>query len=124
MAVMPQGGLPMGAPPGAQSAPNPPMPPGGPAAAPMSQPSPNEGERQMGMVNVESAMQMLEQAIAELGSNTEEGKAVLEALTKLSKHFNRPQAAELVPAQVMELARKQRQSPLGAMMDQPQPPAA
>lgn len=90
----------------------------------MSQPTPNEGARQMGMVNVESAMQMLEQAIAELGSNTEEGKAVLEALTKLSKHFNRPQAAELIPAQVLELARKQRQSPLAAMMDQPaQPPA-
>ena len=116
---MPQTGMP-----GQPGAPNPPMPPSGPAAAPMSQPSPNDGERQMGMVNVESAMQMLEQAIAELGSNTEEGKAVLEALTKLSKHFNRPQAAELVPAQVMELARKQRQSPLGAMMDQPQPPAA
>lgn len=93
-------------------------------ASPMAQPSPNEGGRQMGMVNVESAMQMLEQAIAELGSNTEEGKAVLEALTKLAKHFNRPQAAELVPAQVIELARKQRQSPISAMMDQPAPPAA
>lgn len=81
----------------------------------------------MGMVNVESAMQMLEQAVAQLGSNTEEGKVVLEALTKLSKSFNRPQAEELVPAQVIELARKQRQSPIAAMMDQqqqPQPPAA
>lgn len=93
-------------------------------ASPMAQPSPNDGGRQMGMVNVESAMQMLEQAIAALGSNTEEGKAVLEALTKLSKHFNRPQAAELVPAQVIELARKQRQSPIAAMMEQPAPPAA
>ena len=107
-----------------QDAPNPPMPPGGPVAAPMAQPTPNDGARQMGMVNVESAMQMLEQAIASLGSNTEEGKAVLEALTKLSKHFNRPQAAELVPAQVLELARKQRQSPLASMMDQQAPPQA
>lgn len=93
-------------------------------ASPMAQPSPNEGGRQMGMVNVESAMQMLEQSIAELGSNTEEGKAVLEALTKLSKLFNRPQAAELVPAQILELARKQRSSPLSQVMDQQAPPAA
>lgn len=119
MAVMPQTGAP-----GIPGAPTPPMPPSGPTAAPMSQPTPNDGERQMGMVNVESAMQMLEQALGTLGSNTEEGKAVLEALTKLSKSFSRPQAAELVPAQVLELARKQRQSPLAAMMEQPAQPQA
>lgn len=96
----------------------------------MAQPTPNDGARQMGMVNVESAMQLLEQSLASLGSNTEEGKSVLEALTKLSKHFNRPQSQELIPAQVLELARKQRQSPIAQMMqpgaEQPpqQPPMA
>lgn len=85
----------------------------------------------MGMVNVESAMQMLEQSLASLGSNTEEGKAVLEALSKLAKNFNRPKSQDLVPAQVLELARKQRQSPIASMMQQqdqpqqqPQPPMA
>lgn len=90
----------------------------------MTQPTPNEGGKQMAAVNVEGAMQMLEQAIPNLGSNTEEGKAVLEVLTKLSKYFNRQQSKELIPAQLMELARAQKQSPLAGMIGGMGAPAA
>jgi len=97
-------------------APMPEAPPQGPAAAPMAQPTPNEGGKQMGAVNVESAMQMLEQALPSVGSNTPEGAAILDALSKLSKHFNRQKSKELVPAQLMELARAQKSSPLAGMI--------
>ena len=73
-------------------------PPPGPQGAPMAQPMPNDGARQMGMVQVETAMQLLEQALPTLGSNTPEGAAVLKAMSVLSKPFNRQQAQPLVPA--------------------------
>lgn len=90
----------------------------------MAQPTPNDGAKQMGSVNVEGAMQMLEQALPSLGSNTPEGAAVLDALSKLSKHFNRGKSKELVPAQLMELARAQKQSPMAGMMGGMGAPAA
>ena len=101
--------MPMGAP---QATP----PAQGPAAAPMAHPTPNEGGKQMGAVTVESAMQMLEQALPSVGSNTPEGGAILDALSKLSKHFNRQKSKDLVPAQLMELARAQKSSPLAGMI--------
>lgn len=96
--------------------PMPTPPPQGPAAAPMAQPTPNDGAKQMGSVNVESAMQMLEQALPHVGSNTPEGSAILAALSTLSKHFNRQKSKDLVPAQLMELARAQKSSPLAGMI--------
>ncbi len=105
-------------------APNPPQPPAGPAGSPMAQPTPNDGARQMGMVQVETAMQMLEKALPVLGSNTPEGKSCLAALSGLSKHFNRQQAQGLVPAQIAEMARAQQQSPIAKLMSQGQGQAA
>lgn len=98
--------------------------------APMAQPSPNDGARQMAMVQVETGMQMLEQAIAGLGSTSEEGAAVVKALGTLSSKFTRSKSKDLVPAQIAEMARSQRQSPLAQMMggaagqQGAQPPAA
>lgn len=99
-----------------QGAPMPEAPPPGPQGAPMAQPMPNDGARQMGMVQVETAMQMLEQALPTLGSNTPEGAAVLKAMSVLSKPFNRQQAQPLVPMQIAEMARSQQQSPIGQLM--------
>ena len=70
----------------------------------------------MGMVQVETAMQMLEKALPVLGSNTEEGKACLSALNTLSKKFQRQKSADLVPAQIAEMARAQQSSPLSQIM--------
>lgn len=95
----------------------PPQPaPQGPAGAPMQQPSANDGAKQMGMVQVETAMQMLEQALPQLGSSSPEGASVLKAMTALSKHFARSQSKDLVPAQIAEMARSQQQSPLAQMI--------
>src|SRR5262245_58828366 len=96
--------------------PVPPEVPPGPQGAPMAQPTPNDGERQMAMVQVETAMQMLEQALAGLGSGTPEGSAALKALSTLSKVVNRQEAEGLVPAQIAEMARAQQQTPLSQML--------
>lgn len=111
----------------------PPSSPAGPQAAPMAQPSPNQGNMQMGRVQVESAMQLLERALQAVGTTTAEGEAVLKALTALAKHFNRQKAQELVPAQILEMAHANQPSDLQQMLAQrpgaggaqqtPQPPA-
>ena len=93
----------------------------------MSQPSANDGARQMGMVQVETGMQMLERALPQLGMNTPEHAAVLKALAALSKAFNRSQNETLVPAQIAEMARAQKAAPMQSMipagggMQHPQP---
>lgn len=98
-------------------APMPPAPPPGPQGSPMAQPTPNDGERQMGMVQAETAMQMLEQAIPLLRSNTPEGSAAVDALKLLSKALGaRQQSQQLVPAQIAEMARAQQQTPIAQLM--------
>jgi len=67
------GGAPGGGAPGA--------PAGGgmpPVSAPMSTPQPNDGEKQAAKVKVQQAMDLLEQTLPELGSESEEGAAVLQ----------------------------------------------
>ncbi len=78
------------------------MPAGG---APMSTPEPARGDKQSAMVNVSIAMDLLEQALPALGSESEEGRVVLTCLANLSKKFGaqRPKAQELVPAELMQL---------------------
>lgn len=82
------------------------------------------------MVQVESAQQLLERALPQLGMNTPEHAAVLKALTALSKAFNRQQSESLVPAQIAEMARAHGGSPIQQMIpgggagQQPQPQPA
>lgn len=77
----------------------------------------------MGMVQVETAMQMLERALPVLGATTTEGKAALAALSALSKCFQRQPQQDLVPAQIAQLQQAQQQSPIGQLMQgQGQPP--
>ena len=102
----------------------PPPPPSGPQAAPMAQPTPNQGNQQMGMVQVETAVQILEQALPALGTTTPEGKAVLTALSALAKQFSRQEAGPLVPAQIMEMAQASKPSALQQMLSQGQQPGA
>ena len=79
--------------------------PPGPGGAPMSSPQPNHGERQNAMVNVNLAMDLLEQTPPALGSESPEGQAVLQCLSGLSKKFghSRAKTQELVPAELMQL---------------------
>ena len=82
----------------------------------MSQPSPNDGAKQIGMVQVESAQQLLERALPSLGPNTPEHAAVMRALSALSKAFNRTKDESLVPAQIAEMSRAQQGSPMQQMI--------
>lgn len=81
--------------------------PGGapPGGAPMSTPQPAQGEKQSAMVNVSIAMDLLEQTLPALGSESEEGRTVLACLSNLSKKFGhtRAKSQELVPAELMQL---------------------
>jgi hypothetical protein len=76
-----------------------------PGGAPMSTPQPAAGEKQNAMVNVTLAMDLLEQTLPSLGSESEEGQAVLSVLSKLSAKFGhtRAKSQELVPAELMQL---------------------
>lgn len=81
----------------------------------MAQPTPNDGQRQIGLVAVQAAADALSQALPALGSMTQEGQAVISALKALSK-FTSPTGNDLVPAQIMELQRGQQQGPMQQMM--------
>ena len=94
-----------------KSAPAMPQPGGeqaaGPAqgGAPMTTPQPAAGEKQNAMVNVTLAMDLPEEVLPALGSESDEGQAVLDVLSKLSKKFGhtRAKSQELVPAELMQL---------------------
>lgn len=76
-----------------------------PVSAPMSTPEPKQGEKQNAMINVSLAMDLLEQTLPALGSETDEGKTILIALTGLSKKFGKSEgrSKELAPAELMQM---------------------
>jgi len=76
-----------------------------PGGSPMSTPQPAHGEKQSAMVNVGIAMDLLEQTLPALGSESEEGQEILKTLASLSKKFghSRSKSQELVPAELMQL---------------------
>jgi hypothetical protein len=74
-----------------------------PLSAPMSSVVPKEGDNMMAKNQVTIAMQMLEQALLSLGTNTEDGRLVMDVLMKLSKNFHKESNEELMPAQLMSM---------------------
>jgi hypothetical protein len=91
-------GAPAGPPPGG-------APGTGPAGAPMSGPQPAEGDRQNAMITISLAMDLLEQALPPLGSESDDGQTVLDALNKLGKKFGtaRSKSQDLIPAELAQL---------------------
>jgi hypothetical protein len=55
-----------------------------PMSAPMSTPEPKMGNREGAMVNLSMAMDLIEQALPSLGSETEEGQKALAAIRSLT----------------------------------------
>ena len=53
-----------------------------PMSAPMSTPEPKMGNREAAMINVSMALDLLEQSLPALGSETPEGKSILQVLRK------------------------------------------
>lgn len=119
MAMMGKGGPPAGDAP----APGPGQVP--PAASPMSTPQPNAGEKQAAMLKVQQAMDLLEQALPDFGSESEEGSEIIATLGKLGKKFGgekRARSNELMPAELMNLLSNLPQGP-GGIKPMPAAPA-
>lgn len=80
---------------------------GGPApgGGPMSTPNPMEGLQTEALININMVIDMLAKAIPAFGPQTEEGKAVTNAMKSLVNAFgkDRQQTAELIPAQLQSL---------------------
>jgi hypothetical protein len=76
-----------------------------PGAGPMATPGPKEGQAQAAMVNISMVFQLLEQSLPAFGSQSEEGKAILQALSTLTKKFGeqRQKSDQLIPAELMQL---------------------
>lgn len=78
---------------------------GAPVTAPMTSPQQNEGQQQAAMVDISMAMDLLEKSLPLFGSETDQGRSLLSALTGLSKTFGeqRDKGRQLVPAEIMQL---------------------
>lgn len=102
--------------------------PAGPSSSPMATPQPAEGDKQGALVTLNIARDLLEHTIPGLGSETEEGKVVLQCLQSLAKKFGdtKAKSEELMPADLMQLFHSMPQlggmSPEGKAMQQPPQP--
>ena len=56
-----------------------------PMGTPMSTPEPKMGNKEGAMVNLSMAQDLLEQALPSVGSDSEEGKAILNAINVINK---------------------------------------
>ena len=74
-----------------------------PAGTPDSEGTEKSGEAEQAKANVQIAISILEQTLSQLGSDSEEGSAVLKALTTLSKSFAGKKSQDLAPAELMQL---------------------
>ena len=89
----------------APGAATPPDLPAGPMAAPMSTPEPKMGNKEGALVHLGMALDLIEQAIPGLGSESPEGKQAQAAMRALSGVLGakRPRTDELQPAEIMQL---------------------
>lgn len=114
------GGVPM---PGGE----PPTPPTPPMGAPMSTPEPKAGEREAAMINVSMALDLIEQALPALGSESVEGKKLLSALSTLTGILGprKQKTGELQNAEILQLLQNLPQagggSPASKMIEQAPP---
>ena len=76
-----------------------------PMSAPMSTPEPKAGNKEGARINVQMAMDLLQQSLPAFGSDSEEGKAILEIMKKMGSAFGmrEAQTRELVPAEILQM---------------------
>jgi hypothetical protein len=76
-----------------------------PMASPMSTPEPKMGSKAAANINIQMAMDLLEQSLPALGSESEEGQQIMKSLTSLHKVFGKREAKnrELMPAEIMQM---------------------
>lgn len=73
-----------------------------PAGTPSAGEPPKQGAAEQAKANVQIAISILEKSLPELGSDSEEGKIVLDVLMKLSKKFAGKKSADLSAAEHMQ----------------------
>jgi len=76
-----------------------------PMAAPMSTPEPKMGNREAALINVSMAMDLLEQSLPAIGSESAEGKQILSAIRSMIGVLGVKKAstAELQPAEILQM---------------------
>jgi hypothetical protein len=76
-----------------------------PMGSPMSTPEPKMGNREAAMINISMAMDLLEQSLPALGSESPEGQRVLSAIRGMSSVIGPKKAKtnELQPAEIMQM---------------------
>ena len=109
-----------------------------PMAAPMATPEPKQGNKEAALINLGMAMDLIEQSLPNLGSETAEGQAAIAAIRSLTKVMGerKPKADELQRAEILQMlqalpqaggaspeARAMAQAPVPGMTP-PAPPAA
>ena len=98
-----------------------------PMAGPMMTPEPKTGEREMAIANLSIALQLIQNSLAELGSDTQEAKdairavKILEQITGTNKEAGDLQRAEIL--RLMESLSPEQQS-MAMNREAPPPPAA
>lgn len=76
-----------------------------PMAAPMSTPEPKLGSKEGAMINIQMALDLLQQSLPAVGSDSAEGKELTKVIGSLSKAFGSREAKtrELIPAEIMQM---------------------
>ena len=76
-----------------------------PMTSPMSTPEPKMGSKAAANINIQMAMDLLEQSLPALGSESEEGQQIMKSLTSLHKVFGKREAKnrELMPAEILQM---------------------
>lgn len=76
-----------------------------PIAAPMSTPEPKMGSREAAMINIGMALDLIEQSLPALGSDSEEGKKALDAIRVLNGMMGprKGKTNELQQAEILQM---------------------
>lgn len=76
-----------------------------PMASPMSTPEPAYGNQQGAMIQVQMAMDMLQRSLGAFDPKSEEEKAILETLEKLTRIFGSRESKtrEFIPSEILQM---------------------
>jgi hypothetical protein len=76
-----------------------------PMSAPMLTPEDKQGDQANAKVNVQMAMDLMQQALVGFGSDSKEGKVILDVISSLAKVFGETEGKtrELIPAEIMQM---------------------
>jgi hypothetical protein len=76
-----------------------------PMASPMSTPEPKMGNREAAMINLSMAQDLIEQALPAIGSDSEEGRAAIAAISAINKVIGakKSKTSELQPAEILQM---------------------